>query len=325
MRFFFAALMLLLSSISMAGETTPTLTLNTRLRSKLLVDPKLDPQAALRKRLSEGHNIQVLLTIPDAGRRGGPLLDPDSVLVKWKDNPLTSYVYYTTPKTAVLFALFPQGEVAADNKGDIEVSGRLLGSSSPDAGWRLPLQFSADDETSHSIAMAARRGRMIHVQDEDGQPLPGAFVFGQRIHDLLTTADEHGNVMLDAMIRNSSSKHTAWTREHWTSGIDPITTQTLTLVKKDPSRDRKVSFIIKDDRSGPVKDAVILVDETNYYFHYEDGKNVSCVIPRKENSQALVLVAGFSARRVWIPPDEETVIVTMGASPDSQQPPPQQQ
>lgn len=292
-------------------ETSAQSTLNTRIRSKLLIEPGLEPPAGVQKRLREGGNVQILLTIPDAAKRDGPLLNPDSVQVKWKDQVLTRFVYYTTPKIAVVLASFPKEEVAAENKGELEVSGRLYGSDSADLGWRLPLAFSADDATTFALAMAKRSGRTIRVVDEEGKPVPKALVFGQQIGNLFTTAGDDGAVLLDNNARNSSTPHFAWTSEHWTSGIDPVTTQTITLARKDASRDVPVHFTITDEQGVGVKEAVLLVDETNQYFHYEPGKSESCVMPWKPNAQVVVIVAGYDPKRVSIPQGGKEMIVRM--------------
>ncbi|MEO8376916.1 MAG: hypothetical protein ABI579_04530 [Candidatus Sumerlaeota bacterium] len=324
MRSFVCALILICASACFAqtnSDTSSTLTLNTRIRSKLLIDPNTDPQVGVRKRLREGHNFQVLLTIPDAAKPGGPLLDPDSVEVKWDGKLLTSFVYYTMPKLAVVMASFPKDQIASGNKGELEVSARLLGSNTEDAGWRLPIEFSADDATSLSLALSERKGRTIQVVDQAGKGIPNARVFGQRIGDVFATTDDEGNLLLDAMARNSSNPHYAWTNEYWTSGIDPITTQTISLVKKDAARDHRVNFTINDDKGGSVREAILLIDETNYYFHYEAGKNTTCVLPSAKDANVLVLVAGYNSKHVWVPASENEMVIVMD-EPSKPQPPP---
>lgn len=304
-------LLALLLSLSSAGAQEAPSQLNKRLQINLLVDPSVSPAEGVRKRVREGLNLQALIAIPEATNAGGPLLDPRSLSVRWNKTPLHHFVYYKAPQTALVFALVPPEVIEKEPKGEVVMNARLLSSKEDDAGWRLPLEFTADDVTTMTASIRAKTGRRVRMVDEAGKPVAGAYLFGQRRSDLFAESGEDGLVVLDAPSRNSNAPHLAWSPGHWTTSFDPITTQTITLSPKPGPGDRKVTLRLQDAAGAPIKEALVLIDESNDFFHYQDGVSMKMTIPGREVTPVIIIAAGYTPKHVELTEEDGTRTVKL--------------
>lgn len=286
---------------------------NRELRLRLLVDPQRDPAEAIRERISEGQNIQMIATLPGARLPNGRLLDPNSVRVMWNEKPLPTYVYYKEPSTALVFALtdFISGP------GELSATASLLDSGTIDSGWRLPIPVkSADQGTTDTTA----RGRAISVRwAEDDSPTSGSFVFGQRRSDLLTISDDRGLAWLDAPTRNTAGNHYAWRTDSWTTAFDPISSPTVSLYRRHPAAERPVTVHAHDAAGRSIDRGLVVVDHVRY-VPLRHG--LAEVMVRGEGETfVLVIAAGYEPAFTTVRDDEaEAAIQLIPNQPPAEQP-----
>lgn len=169
----------------------------------------------LRQRFIQGKNFQAIAPI-----EAGKLLDPRTVETRWNGRPIPHYLFYKTPEVALLFML-PDGEISQAGEGRLTISASLLNGPKA-AAESVSVHIREGDIALRASAREALQGRRITVTSLEGEPIAGAFVFGQRRSDLLTGTDERGVALMDSPERSAGRAHIAWKEGYWPVFFDPL-------------------------------------------------------------------------------------------------------
>ena len=314
-----AALVLpLLAVTAIAAGEEPAL--NRDMQIVLANRSASSPAEEVIQAIASGRTLQAIATIPAAASPGGPLLNPASVRVNWNERSLDTFVYYKQPHVAVLFTLLPVDTFEDDPNGKLTMEASFIGAEGPAAGWQLPIVIP--DEAFTSATLSQRRpGRVQKLLDQEGEPADGAFLFGQRRSDLYARADDAGVVILDATNRNTPDRHYAWGAQTWTTAFDPVSSPTITLMRRDPADARPVSVALVDEQGNPVSKALLMIDNRDYVVY--TGDTVTVEAPTSGPLEVLAIAAGHSVAKRVVEPVESTVSITLRrAAVRGGQPPP---
>ncbi len=287
MRFIAAFLIVFIAAGLAAEEPTPE---NSDLQIRLLVDHSLPAPEALRERMLTGQNLQALAVIQSGENGSGRLLDPDSFSANWGDTPLPTFVYYKNPATALVFALPDISIIANEPESELSMTAKLIGDEEISAGWRLPISLTKEDVDTIRDRQKNMAGRTVLVTDsETGNPIKGAWVFGQRRGDLVTRSRDDGRALLTAPTRNAAGPHYAWADNYWTTDFDPVSSRTVPLIPMGDSL-FETEVTIKSPTGEVVDEAVLFIGNRSYAIAQSGVATVT--FPRSvESPVALVLVA----------------------------------
>jgi len=299
-----AALAMMLAALLMVGcggrraETVPaaeSAELNTRATIKLVGIDNRFPAQSVAERLARHQSIHALIQVPEGKEPGGPLLDPNSVVVELDGRPLETYLLYRNPSVALVFATV--GDDRPTTGTELSITARFVDEADMAAGWRLPLSFTPD-QLARLSTEPIRTGRTIRVLDEAGNPMAGALVFGQRREDLFARTDADGNVVLDAPTRNSFETHFAWSPGTWVTRFDAIREPEPRLVPREGnSTSRKVRLDLRDAEGNAIPDAWLLVNDADW-VRYRAGKSVRLPLRTDRANLLNVIAPGFQVKAI---------------------------
>ncbi len=287
--------------------------LNQRVRMVLMLPADVPPPVALKRRLLRGLNIQILVEVPSARRMDGNLLDPGSVAIEWAGKPLPHHVFYKRPDMALVFALFDPALLEEIPQGELTATAGLVGEEEMAAGWRLPLSFTPEEVSTAREAHEARgpggSGWRVRMLDPGGQPVGGAWMFGQRREDLLAMSGDNGVVLLDAENRNAPGPHYAWSPRHWTTEFDPIREPRVTVIPRTAATSRDVDLEVRRADGVPPSRSVVLIDNNHYGVYTDVAETVT--VRRESATSLLVLSPGHEVGTAVVAPGEDSVAVLL--------------
>lgn len=281
-----------------------------RIEVVLMVGDNQTPTEYLNARLGQGRNWQAMVMAPTSGDTPPRLLDPGSFTVRWNGRPITHHLYYKMPQGALLFIMPDHALLAAEPRGELIVAGRLLGDAAREAALRMVVEIDTAAAMAAPAAEAAKRGDRIRIVDTQGNPVPGALVFGQRREDLLARTNAQGIATLDAPTRNSAAPHYAWARGTWATRFDPVDSPTVTLLPIAASPETVVTLNTQCEDGGTVEGGLLLVGDTIYY-EWRQGETFTIRRPPSTAGNALILTATHFAGNVPIESLETGATVTL--------------
>lgn len=259
---------------------------------RFLHDGPEGAEAALVGRLNEDKSLHAILSLPETRRRDGALLDPRSVTVTWNGRELPIYTYYKAPNVALLFVLPGMEIFVEEPEGTLRVEASLLGERSRGLLHESPLTFTSDDMEARAEAAAARLGQGLLFRNAEGEPIEGAWIFGQRREDLVARTGAEGTVLLDAPARSTAPIHYAWSGDHWTERFDPVYQSTVTLIPRTDSRTATLTLRPTCPAGDRVEEGLLLVGD-DYFHHWVWGQRARLDLPPQPDVPALLLAPGF--------------------------------
>ncbi len=256
------------------------------------------------RRVEAGKALQALLLNPEGRKKGGPLIDPDSVAVRWNGEELPVYVHYKRPDIALVFAL-PVPEVFQETStGTLTLAWRELGGATVYTSEGL--QFRPESLPGKS----AKDGtvRVLRVEGPKGNPVAFPYYFGQRSQDLFARGSQEGRIVLDAPNRNTPGEHYAWARDYWTTAFDPISSPTVTLLPRKPETTRKATLRIEDQEGGEIIPSLVIREDSDAYVYTGEGE---VTVARGQPTIFFAVAAGYAPKRIEFKPGEEEATAVM--------------
>ncbi|MDX2174878.1 MAG: hypothetical protein SF028_00245 [Candidatus Sumerlaeia bacterium] len=196
----------------------------------LFPDLRPDTVDATMLHVAAGGAVVAFLSMPEAARPGGPVLDPASIRATFDGEPCAWHLVYRLPQLPAVAVLLPEDALARGG-GELRIRAGLLGHRGDafDARRRLEPADGARPIWSEFT---------VNVVDAQGDPMPGALLYGQHLKGLFRRTGGEGVAHLDALVRGRIEAHLAYAPGHWAAAFDPrtVTGAALRPVAPDAAR-----------------------------------------------------------------------------------------
>ncbi len=302
----------LLPAAGAAGEEAPPDgELNVRLQVTVIeTDPGEEgPAGEVLAAFRAGRAVSCLVRVPGAAQPGGSLLDPESVRFSWNGNLLPSFAYYHHPVSGLAFAILEQDTVRQSPEGELSLTARLVGEEEPAAGWRLPVDLTGGLQDG-TDAPARPEARTVTVQDKAGDPIGGAYFFGQSVEGLLTRSGPDGTVVLGRASVDPATRHHAWAAGYWTSRVNLLEDSRAVLRPAVEETARRLDVTVEDSDGAGIS-PVILDVEMGRYTVLEGSGPHAVTVPAEGDVRLVAVAAGWRARSVTVEEGKDSVRIVL--------------